>query len=153
MVRATELVHALRTLRRPAKIQRAITQRRERNATIGAAALTAKALPPMAPIPAVPAGILHPEAPLFLPAQSRAHARSLLRGVTLHVYAAHRGKPCVLRHPLLADDAADRQRRRRSWSQRAERWQGAPATLVASGPCARLVTERLISDNTNGMSP
>ncbi len=73
MVRATELVHALRTLRRPAKIQRAITARRERNATTGATAKCATALPPMSPIPAAPAGVLQPEASLFLSAQSRAH--------------------------------------------------------------------------------
>lgn len=153
MVRATELVHALRKLRRPAKIHRAIAARRERNATGAVNAKSATALPPMAPLPVVPTGVLQPEAPLFLPAQSRAHARTALRAVTLHVRVSSRPAPPVPGHPLLAVDAADRQRRRRSWRQRAERWQGPPATLVVSGPGARFVLERLILDDTIGRSP
>lgn len=153
MVRATELVHALRKLRRPAKIHRAIAARRERNAAAGVHARSATALPPMSPIPAAPTGVLQPKAPLFLPAQSRAHARRILRGLTLHVHVASRRKPHLPGHPLPALDAADRQRRRRSWRQRAERWQGPAATLVVSGPGARLVLERLISRDTVGLSP
>ncbi len=73
--------------------------------------------------------------------------------MTLHVYVASQQTPHVPGHPLLAADAADRQRRRRSWSQRAERWQGAAATLVVSGAGARLVLECLISGSTTGISP
>ena len=61
MERATELVHSLRKLRRPAKIHRQIAAQRQRNERAGISATTATALPPMAPIPEVPVGGLQGE--------------------------------------------------------------------------------------------
>ena len=101
--------------------------------------------PFLVPLPDGIAGHLLPDSPLFLPAQTRARARSLLSSLTLHVATTPRPAQAPRQHPLLARDVADRQRRRRTWRQREDRWWGVAATLVLSGPQAAFVRDRLIS--------
>ena len=81
-------------------------------------------------------------------AHARQSARLLLGGLDIHVVAAPQpGRPCR-RHPLLARDQADRQKRRLSWQQQAGRWCSIVAIVILGGPRATFVRERLISANT-----
>lgn len=141
---ARELVHALRKQRKHARVQSAIDRSRIEQATAAGSEPVPVPRPLMADLPLGLPGPLVPDAPLFLPAESRAEARQALGRLTLLVLvgrcAASPG-PC---HPLLARDGADRQRRRRSWRQRAERSAVALATLMVAGKGSKAAAMRLI---------
>jgi hypothetical protein len=141
--RAATLIKELRRLRKPKEIQANIEKQRKRSAPKPPVEKPAQR-PFLAPLPPTIAGPVVPEAPLFLPAHARQSARLLLGGLDIHVVAAPQpGRPCR-RHPLLARDQADRQKRRLSWQQRAERWCSIVAIVILGGPRATFVRERLI---------
>ena len=144
LVRARELVHALRKQRKHAQVQSAIDRRRIEQAAAAGSEPVPVPRPLLADLPHGALGPLVPDAPLFLPAASRAQARDALGNLTLHVLVARGMAASKVRHPLLAQDAADRQRRRRSWRLRAERWAEASATLMVAGTGSKSAVQRLI---------
>ena len=145
--RVAQLLKDLRRIRRPKEIRTGIERRRDRLLASSKTVIPATR-PFLVPLPDGIAGHLLPDSPLFLPAQTRARARSLLSSLTLHVATTPRPAQAPRQHPLLARDVADRQRRRRTWRQREDRWWGVAATLVLSGPQAAFVRDRLISADT-----
>lgn len=69
-----------------------------------------------------PPGPLVPSPALFLPAASRHLVRNIVRRIPVEVVVTAARSVPKPTHPLLADTAASRRRRRLTWGERAARW-------------------------------